>query len=152
MKTSRNTAQWFKAASTTIGGAWQYQGDTGTRGHQLLMRYGRELIKSGCDIQLIWHDEPITKRALTKLYADALPGTIIAGEGYGVHTKTQVNKVVDAFAESQGISVEHNRSEPAIWWIHKEKSDEPADHKLDEAVSPQDDTTDVSGSTLPGDQ
>ena len=150
MNKTKHPNQWFKQAGLHIGGSWQYLGEPGTRAHQLMMIYGETTLDHSTDVDLIWHDAPITASALKKLWKQAKDKTIIAGYGYGVNKNTDISKVIDEFAQSKKVNVQHNCEEPAIWWIHKERSDESTDHTVDEIIPQEHDTTDVSGSTLPG--
>jgi len=151
MNKSRHTNQWFKQASQHCGGSWQYLGEPKTRAHQLMMIYGETTQDSHTDQDLIWHDDPITASALKKLWKQATDNTIIAGYGYGVADPSDITRVVDDFAQKHGVQVEHNCEEPAIWWIHKEATDEStASPDVDEQVSTADDTTTYTGPTVSG--
>lgn len=150
LETSRNINQWFAQASKLCGGKWYYQGETGARAHQLMNRLCTVDINHSDDASLLWHNEPITKRGLEKLWKEAPQGAIIAGAGYGVRADNSVSRTVKKFAESEGLVHLHNRADPAVWWIVKEASHESGPRHTDQTLAHAPETHAPLGSVSPG--
>lgn len=145
LETSRNLNQWFAHAGKLCGGTWCYQGDQGTRAHQLMTRLCDTQTHITEGVSLVWQDGDITSQKLEKLWKKAPTGAIIAGDGYGVLEANSVSRTVHEFAEKHGIEHYHNRTHPAQWWIIKETANESMAHSEDAG-----DTASTGESTLSG--